>query len=625
MEALSGAEKKRISRRLGIDLLGAGILCVGLAWNWLLPTQSTIGFLLQAIGAVLVAGNIVFSGIRSLMKPQATNYSDQLVAIAVVAAFSIGDFVTATLVPLALDLGRLFEERTAFGIQRTIENIRSLQTETATKLIDGIEHEVSISSLAKDDIVMIRAGEKIPADGTIILGRSQVDQSAMTGESKPEKVGVGDSIFAGSVNLQGVLNVQVTQLGQRSALGRIIRLLEEAEQAKLPILNQLENWLAHYMPLALALSATVLFFTEDISRAIAILVVSFPASLAIAGPATMVSAFSKASSFSLFIQKGTFFQTVEQIDTVVFDKTGTLTHGQQNLTQIHNLSSLEERQLIALAAQVAQASKHPVSRSILQKAQRIDIEVEPIVEAIEKAGRGVAAKTAAQGEEGSLLLGRLSWLKEQGVQVPEPLSAEAKTWLARGSTLLAGFSFQDQARDSAVSVIEFLKSQGKEIWILTGDQQAEAQRIALELGVDNYQAEVLPEEKWERITALKRQGKQVLMIGDGINDALALQEADIGIAFGASLTQAVAGGADAALLSQNLGALRDLFALSKAVWRTIVINIGIAFVFAVTMLILAGMGEISALTAAVVHNLGAILVIVNSSLLLVNPDAPAKV
>lgn len=160
MIELSSQDKQQTARRLGIDLLGAGILCVGLGWSWFFPTQVAIGSLLQALGAVLVAGNTILLGLRSLIKPQATNYSDQLVAIAVVAAFSIGDFVTATLVPLALDLGRLFEERTAFGIQRTIENIRSLQADTATKLVDGKESEVSISSLQKGDVVLIRAGEK---------------------------------------------------------------------------------------------------------------------------------------------------------------------------------------------------------------------------------------------------------------------------------------------------------------------------------------------------------------------------------------------------------------------------------------------------------------------------------
>ena len=617
MIELSSQDKQQTARRLGIDLLGAGILCVGLGWNWFFPTQAAIGSLLQALGAFLVAGNTILLGLRSLIKPQATNYSDQLVAIAVVAAFSIGDFVTATLVPLALDLGRLFEERTAFGIQRTIENIRSLQADTATKLVAGKESEVSISSLQKGDVVLIRAGEKIPTDGIIILGRSQVDQSAMTGESEPEKVEVGGSVFAGSVNLQGVLQCEVSKLGEDSALGRIIQLLEEAERVKIPILDRIENWLAHYMPLALAISATVLFFTEDINRAIAVLVVSFPASLAIAGPATMVSAFSKASSFSLFIKKGSFFQVLEQIDTVIFDKTGTLTHGKQELGQIHSVADLNESEIIALAGQVAQASKHPISQSILRHAEAANIAIKPLVEAMESAGRGVLANVQSDGRTQTLYLGRLSWLKEQGVDVPKTVDSQAKAWLARDTELLAGFSFQDQERETAKELISFLRAQGKEIWMLTGDQESEAERISAELGIEQYKAEALPEEKWQMVKEQQAAGKQVLMIGDGINDALALQEADLGIAFGASLSQAVAGGADAALLSQDLGAIKELFALSKVVWRTIIVNIAIAFVFALTMLVLAGMGEISALTAAVLHNLGAILVIVNSSLLLV--------
>ena len=541
-------------------------------------------------------------------------YSDQLVAIAVLAAAASGDFVTAALVPLALDLGRLFEERTAMGTQSAIRNIRALQAERATRIVAQKEEVVAVEDLRVGDVLLIRAGERIAADGVVLSGASSVDQSAMTGEAKPAKVGPGSQVFAGSININGLLRIEISRLGDQSSLGRIISLLGDAELSKTPIIRQLEKWLAMYMPVALALAATVLFFTEDLSRAIAVLIVAFPTALAVSGSSTMVAAFSKASRFSVLIKDASFFQLLHHADTVVFDKTGTLTQADQRIAGLDLLQGTEE-ELLAAAATCAQASLHPISQAITNLARERAVLVEVVTEATEHSGNGVEA--CLDGVR--YFLGRLSWLEEQGVDTSAATEKGTGAWIAREGVLLGFAAIEDPLRSESPAVIEHMRRQGfVDVILLTGDQQAEAKRVAKALSIEVVYAQKLPEDKLDIVRGLREEGRSVLMIGDGINDALALQEADVGVAIGASLNRAAAGGADAALLSSELLQIPRLLGLADDVQKTILQNIVISVLFALLMLVVASTGVITPLMAAILHNLGAVLVIGNASRILVD-------
>ena len=327
--------RQGLARRLMLDLLGAGILLLSAVWLWFSPDQELIAYLLQALGAAVVAIGLVVSGLRDVFRKDATHYSDQLLAVAVLAACAYGDFVTATLVPLALDLGRLFEERTALGVHNTIRQMRNLQVDQVLCVLEngGVEQK-SIEEIEVGQKVCVRMGDRIPVDGVVTQGQSSIDQAIMTGESMPTSVSIGDSVFAGTTNLQGEIIIETSSLGEDSALGRIIQLMEQAQHSKPKLLQRIETWLGIYLPLTLAIAGTVLFVTEDIDRTIAILVVAFPSSLAIAGSATMVAAFSRAASLSLLFKDATVFQTLRDVGTIVFDKTGTLTVGSQQLEQV---------------------------------------------------------------------------------------------------------------------------------------------------------------------------------------------------------------------------------------------------------------------------------------------------
>jgi Zn2+/Cd2+-exporting ATPase len=612
---LSPEQKKSISMRLGIDLMGAGILLVGLFWNWFYPDQILVGSSIQAVAALLVGSSTLYRGIRDLFQSNPLQYSDQLVALAVLASAATGDFITATLVPLALDIGRIFEERTALGAKTAIRNIRALQAEKATRILNDKEELVLVSELQVGDVLLIRAGERIAADGVVISGDSYIDQSAMTGESKPEHVQIDSKVYAGTSNIDGILQVCVSGLGKESAIGRIISLLVDAEVGKMPIVRRVETWLAMYMPVALVLSASVLFVTEELDRAITILIVAFPTSLVLAGPATMVAAFSRASKLSFLIKDPAFFQLLYQADHVVFDKTGTLTSLGQSTGSIQPYNSYSGEQVLEVAALCAKASLHPISQTITAMAKKQGIIV-PRLDAQEVSGQGVKVEN-----EGVVYrLGRRAWLQDNGVEILVEETGVG-SWVSKDNELLGFVSVEDPIRKDAFNVVKQFKDAGfVEVTLLTGDRLSEANRVANSIGIEQVYAEKLPEEKLKVVKDIRDSGHIVLMVGDGINDALALQEADVGIAIGTSLNRAAAGGADAALLSSNLQSLVKILDLTDSVHKIILQNLVLGVLFAVLMMGLASMGMISPLLAAIFHNFGALLVIANSSRLLVEEN-----
>ena len=608
----------QMARRLLLDLLGAGLLGIATLWLWLAPDQSQIGYLLQAMGAIVVALGLVWSGLKDAFSGDDSSPSDQLLAIAVLAACAYGDFVTATLVPLALDIGRLFEERTALGVNSAIDKIRSLQVHRALRVDTETNQEmwVNVSELTVGETVCVRAGERIPVDGVVLKGASKIDASVMTGESKLQSVTAGSEVFAGIQNMQGELFIEVTGLGADSALGRIVGLMEEAEQSKPVVLQRLEEWLRLYVPVVIALAATVLFFTEDLDRAIAVLIVSFPSSLAIAGSATMISAFSKAASLSLFVKDATVFQTLRTVGTIVFDKTGTLTEGKQRVLNVVPEDGVDDSSLIQAALQCARHSNHPVSQAIVRSFSLEDVSDLDDGAVMEFPGLGIQVELEHEDDEDSttVRLGRLSWLKECGVAVSD--AAKRGTWVAENDRCLGRLDFADGIRETASDMLKAVHEEGVSTQlILTGDASTEAQRVSGELGIQHVIAGALPEEKWQLVQSLKKDGHIVCVVGDGINDALALQEADVGIAIGASINQAAMGGSDVALVSDDLMAIPELIRLSDAVHRKILQNVWIGFGMAAVLFAVVSQGQVTALQAALVHNVGALLVIVNSSLL----------
>lgn len=601
---LDAAERRQIQSRLLLNLAGAGLLGLAFILDALRGDSPQLTEALKALAAAVVAVPVLWRGLKGLASKDPRSFTDQLVSLAVLAAAVSGDFVTATLVPLVLEIGRLFEERSALGARAAIAGVRKLRAAQATRL-DGTL--VDPAQLQSGDIVLVRPGEVIPADGTVHSGSSAVDQAPITGESRTEDVKPGDGVFAGTINLQGVLQIQVTGAGQDTVLGRIVSLLQDLESAKVPALRLLERYSGAWLPVVLVLAASVLFFTEDVARAIAVLVVATPTALVLAGPAAMVATLAAATREQILIKDAGFLERVAEVDTLLLDKTGTVTENRLRVVGVQPAAGVGADELLAQAAQVAAASRHPVSQALVAYAQEQGLKVHPPEQSEELPGQGVRV--------GELALGRSDWLLSLGAShSPDPSGG---VHLAQGQRYLGCFQIADTVKPQAREVLAQVRAAGiARIVLVTGDRAHIAQAIAEELGIEEVHAEVLPEQKLEVLRGEQAQGRVVMMVGDGVNDALALSGADVGVAIGARVNEVALGGADVALLTEELDRLPRLLSLSEHSRAVMTQNAILGVLFSVLMLGLAAGGAISPLLGALLHNLGAIGVVLNSARLL---------
>ena len=602
--ALAASERRQIQSRLLLNLAGAGLLGLAFVLDALRGDSPQFTETIKALAATVVAVPVLWRGLKGLARRDPKSFTDQLVSLAVLAAAVSGDFVTATLVPLVLEIGRLFEERSALGARAAIAGVRKLRASQAT-LLDG--SLVDPADLQAGDGVIVRPGEVIPADGTVLSGSSAVDQAPITGESRIEDVGPKDTVFAGTINLQGLLQIHVTGAGQDTVLGRVVALLQDLENAKVPALRLLERYSGAWLPVVLVLAASVLFFTEDVARAIAVLVVATPTALVLAGPAAMVATLAAATREQILIKDAGFLERVADVDTLLLDKTGTLTENRLRVVAIQPDPGVDPGELLAWGAQVAAASRHPVSQALVAHARAQDLVVETPTESRELPGRGV--------QVGALSLGRSDWLQSLGAaHEPDPSGG---VHLAKGKVYLGSFQIADTIKEQASAVLQQVRDAGIErIVLVTGDREHIAHAIAAELGIEEVHAQVLPEQKLNVVRAEQAKGRVVMMVGDGVNDALALSGADVGVAIGARVNEVALGGADVALLTEDLDRLPRLLTLSAQSRAVMTQNAVLGVLFSVVMLALAAGGVISPLLGALLHNLGAIGVVLNSARML---------
>ncbi|MEM9458147.1 MAG: cation-translocating P-type ATPase [Myxococcota bacterium] len=617
---LDEAEQAAISRRLGANMLGAGLLGLGVGLAWLVPAQALVAELIQAIAALIVSVPVVCKAAAGLFATPPRHFTDQLVTLALLAAMASGDFVSATLVPLFLEIGHLFEERSALGAQAAIEGLRALCARRATLWTGQQERELAPDELDPGDVIIVRPGEMLPVDGVVRTGHASIDQAPVTGESRYEDVAPGDRVFAGTLNLDGMLHVEVRDTGGATVLGRVVQVLQEVEHAKTPVVRMLERVAGAYLPVVLVIACGSLLWTGQFDRFITVLIVACPCALVLAAPSAMVAAMSTATRFSILVKNAAFIEQVAAVDTLILDKTGTVTEGAQSVDQLLPTDGIHEDQMLAWGAAAARGSRHPVSRAILDAARAKGLTIPEAEEIREIPGRGVYATVRDQGQGQTIRVGRASWLAEFGIDVPKRRTSGG-AWIARDQQVLGFVSLFDHARDEAKGAIEAMRGLGFDrIVLLTGDRRDVAERIGEQLGMDEVVAEVLPSGKLEIVRREQEAGHRVLMVGDGVNDALALCGAEVGVAIGARVNEVALGGADVALLTDDLGRLPLLVDLADRTRRIILGNVVIGLGFSVGMLALATAGWINPLMGALLHNGGAIFVVLNSSRLLRDVD-----
>lgn len=618
-DSLLSAHERRIEGvQLVLAMLTGGLLAMAAVLQFAVPEQPELSELVAGLAALLVAVPAIAAAWHSLRHPDLHGLTDQLVALAVVAAWAGGDLFTAALLPLVMTVGHVLEERSLIGGREALRALRRLTQASARRVgPDGASEEVPTEALRVGDLVELRAGDRTPADGVVRTGRSSLDNASITGESVPEEVGPGSPVYGGSINLSGLLTVEVSRVGGDTTLGRVIGLMQQAERAKPSVTRLLERYAAPYMAAVLALSAAAWFATGTVSTALAVLVASCPCAVVLAAPATSVAAVAVAARHGILVKGSAFLEQLATVDSVVLDKTGTLTLGELHLVGADPESPFTREALVAVAGTLGAVSTHPVSRALAALVGHGDRL--PLEDARELPGFGVTARRGGV----PLALGRPEMFAELGVPAPPPPAHDGPVaGVAEGGRFAGWLRLADEPRPEAQAALSDLRRLGlARQLLLTGDRTAVAGRVAALLGIPAFRAEALPQEKLDAVLAETRAGFRPMVVGDGINDSLALKAGAVGVAMGGAhgSSDVALASADLVLMTSNLARLATCVRLSRRCRTTIHVNVGLGLGWTALIIGVAATGVLGtsgALTAAVAHNLGTFAVMANAGRLL---------
>jgi Cd2+/Zn2+-exporting ATPase len=616
-------EENRVARRQLIKVIGIGALLI-IGWvlgaTKLVPSSVATGLVIVAL--VLAAWPIFLRAIKALLGKRLD--ADVLVAIAIIAASSVGEFVAAAEVAFIMLLGAQLEEYTIRRARRSLGSLLSLVPPTAHVRHNGKEEEVAATDLQVGDVVVVRAGERIPVDGVVQGGMASVNQAPVTGESMPVDRSEGDEVFVGTLAETGALIIEARRVGEDTTLARIAQLVEAAQQREAPIQRTLDRAAGWLVPVMLTLSALVYLFSHDIARAITVLIVACPCALILATPTAVMAAIARAARAGVLIKGGQYLEATARLHTIVFDKTGTLTHGEPEVTHISRFDDHSEVELVQMAAVAEKMSGHPVARAIMRKASALGLVTEDPATFEAHHGRGVVAERNGQ----KLVVGQTGLMDDQSIVMSDALHTHMDEHHDEGHTTIVvahdgevcgTICVADTVRARADEAIRDLRGLGIEkVVMLTGDNKRVAMQIAGKLGLDEVKADVLPGQKAAHIESLRQAGRSggVAMVGDGINDAPALAVADVGIAMGLSGTDVAHEAADIALMADDLSKIAFAVGLSRHTLQIIKQGLLFALVYNVVMVITAATGHLHMIGGAIAHQFSSVLVIVNAMRLL---------
>ena len=604
------------SVRLAILFVATACIVVSGLLSWLRPDQPALAQAAALAGAILAALPTVaglITSIRSTGFSATRYYMDQYVVLALAACLATERYTSGAIVAIVLVFGQMLEERSTLGVDAAVSRLRSLARLRARRRTGDSHEEIDASELRSGDEVAIHAGETIPADAIVLSGHALVDQAAVTGESVPVEVAAGATVFAGTVNLNGALTARVSGTGRDTVMGRVQAIIEEAKTSTSPIISLAEDYARYYTPLILLIAACVFLFTQDLSRAIAVLVVSIPCAFVLASPSAMVAAISSASRMGMLVRSVRHLESARLIDTVVFDKTGTLTTGRMELEEVAiHAADWREEELLSLAAALESQSNHPVAKAITRLAGGSTL---PVVDDFrEHPGRGLEGIIGGK----QLRIGRPSWLAGQGIKMADQaFSRHSIVALAIDGVHAATFLLAQSIRPEAAETLRLLRQLGiEDIRMVTGDREEVASHLASQLGIDQYLAACLPEDKVREIRRMKEAGRRVMVVGDGLNDAPALAESDLGIAMASEGNDVTVLTSDVALMSNDLRRIPDLLWLSQRTVSVVNQNLLCGMIFIALAILLSSAGWISPVAAAFFHEFSAFFVIFNGARLL---------
>ncbi len=607
-----GKGHDRSMARLSVALLGGLFTANSFLLEALLPQQSFAAMFSAFLGAAILALPIIITAVRDLVNGKV--YMNELVALAILAALAGGNFQTAGIIAFFLLLTIIIETRTASGAQRSIEELIKLTPNTARALADGEEKEVPAASLHTGDIIRVRPGENFPADARIIRGESTVNQASITGESVPVDKETGDEVYAGTQNLTGMLELEVTKVGEDTTLGKVKEMILAAESSRSPVVRIIDRYAGYYTPSVLMLAGVTWCFTGSMERIITLMVIACPCAVVLATPTAVVAAVAAAARLGILIKNVSHLELAARISAFVFDKTGTLTDGVLSVVKLNVMdSSITQAELLKTAVSAERYSNHPTALALQKLAQEAGIVPDEADDFQEVHGKGVIA-----GINGTVCrVGRAGWMREQGLDFADgDASVQAGmsiVYVALGSRVLGWIGLRDKIRKESAEMVASLRRQGvRLVAMVTGDRSSVAETVAGQLSLDEFRSECLPETKVEFVEKVKKHAR-VAVVGDGVNDAPALAAGDLGIAMGAIGSDVAINSASIALMTNDLRRIPMLIQLSRK--SRLIINqnlfFGMAFVFGGILLSVFGM--MTPVFAAVLHTASTLIIIFNSA------------
>ena len=575
-----------------------------------------------ALAATLFGGWQRFlAGFRDATQHKVT--VNVFVTIAILISVASGEFIPAATVILIMAIVGALESYTLDKTRRSISDLLDLTPPMVNVRRGEEEVTIPVATLQVGDVVVVRPGERIAVDGIVVQGTATVNQAPITGESIPVEKHKGNEVFAGTLNEDGRLEIRTTKIGADTTLARIVHLVEEAQESKAPIEGIADRFTKWFLPVVLVLAIIGGLASGDVKVGVAILLVACPCAFAIATPSAVAAGIANMARRSVLIKGGIFFEIAGTIDTLVLDKTGTLTLGRPVVMEVIGGDGAEPDEVLRLSAIAEKYSEHPLAKAVIALAKNRGLDVpDPEAFSIET-GMGVEA-SSSDGRK--IVVGKEEFLRNRGIAIPIGIATAASTQIQLGRTAVIVaqdreavglLSIADEVRPETAQVLASLKTLGvAHLVMLTGDRRRIAEEVAAKIGISDFRAELLPEEKQRAIQELKSQGKTVAMVGDGINDAPALALADLGVVMGGTGTDVAIEAADVTLIDGNLSRLTEFILMSRKVLRRIKINIFFSIIYNVIGLTLATLGHLTPVMAIIFQEAGCISVVLSSTLLL---------
>jgi heavy metal translocating P-type ATPase len=602
--------------RLGL----MGVIVIASLTGWWRPLMNRDW--LAFAGTVIGGFPIYKEAWENLLKRRMT--MELSMTIALLSALAIGQFFTAIVIAFFVLFAELLEGYTVGGGRRAIEQLINALPRRVTVRRNGQESELKAEELSIGEVIVIRPGERIPVDGTVIKGSSYVDQSSITGESLPIEKTEQSKVFAGAINKNGVLEVGVERVGRDTTFGKIIQVVEQAEKSKAPVQRVADRLAAGLVYFALGAAVLTFLVTRNLTATIAVIIVAGACGVAAGTPLAILAGIGSAARRGIIVKGGLYLEKLAEIDTVILDKTGTLTIGVPEVSGIRVADGATEREVLENAAIAEQHSEHPIGEAVIRKSRAAKISLREYSDLQYIPGKGVTCL-----DRGSkVVVGTRTLLEENGIDANGAASFQGDTkpgetlvYVGRNKTVLGALTIADQLRSEAIQAVDQLRKQGYRTFLLSGDSSEAASAIGAQLGVHEAVGNLLPEQKLEKVRELLRQGHKVAMVGDGVNDAPALAEATVGIAMGGG-TDVALETADITLMTSDLSRLVEVFRIAKRCYRVIMFNFWGTIAVDTLGIVLAFFGLLAPIIAALIHVGSELAFILNSARLFRSPIRP---